>query len=269
VSTRLSDQTDSHLYGQNGRLAAVSLPPATLGVDRASPVPLYHQLAQELERAIESGTLAVGARLDNEVALAHRLGLSRATVRRAIGSLVDQGLVVRKAGVGTRVVRPKVRRPLELTSLHDDLSASGRRPTTRVLVVELHKAPTAVAHALGLDDGATVLHLQRLRSADGEPLALMRNYLPAGVLELDDEDLERRGLYELMRGAGLHLHLAAQTIGARSATAAEARALSERRGAPLLTVYRVTYDADGRALELGDHLYRASRYSFEHVLSAR
>ena len=74
---------------------------------------------------------------------------------------------------------------------------------------------------------------------------------------------------ELMRAAGVRPHLASQTIGARAATAAEARRLDERRGAPLLTMRRTSYDALGRALELGDHVYRASVYSFEIVLSAR
>jgi DNA-binding GntR family transcriptional regulator len=247
----------------------VSFTPATLGLDRASPVPLYYQLAQELERAIESGTLPVGERLDNEVALAGQLSLSRATVRRAIGYLVERGLVVRKPGVGTRVVRPKVRRPLELTSLFDDLAASGRRPTTEVLSLQLQPAPDPVAHGLGLEEGSGVLVLERLRSADGEPLALMRNYLPDDLLPLTAAALAEHGLYELMRAAGARPQVAQQTIGARAATAAEARLLAERRGAPLLTSWRVTYDAAGRALEIGDHLYRASRYSFEHVLAAR
>jgi DNA-binding GntR family transcriptional regulator len=247
----------------------VSFSPVTLGLDRASPVPLYYQLAQELERVIESGTLPVGERLDNEVALADQMGLSRATVRRAIGYLVERGLVVRKPGVGTRVVRPKVRRPLELSSLFDDLASSGRQPSTRVLSLQRQPASGAVAHALGLDEGTPVVAIERLRSADGEPLALMRNHLPDGPIALTAEELEERGLYELMRAAGARPHVAQQTIGARAATAAEARLLGERRGAPLLTNRRVTYDAAGQALELGDHVYRASRYSFEHVLAAR
>jgi GntR family transcriptional regulator len=247
----------------------VSFSALTLGLDRTSPVPLYYQLAQELERAIESGTLPVGERLDNEVALADQMGLSRATVRRAIGYLVERGLVVRKPGVGTSVVRPKVRRPLELTSLFDDLSSSGRRPTTQVLSLQRHPASAPVAHALGLEEGAPVLAVERLRSADGEPLALMRNSLPDGLLALSADELSKAGLYELMRAAGVRPSAAQQTIGARAATAAEARLLGERRGAPLLTGRRVTYDAAGRALELGDHVYRASRYSFEHVLAVR
>ena len=102
-------------------------------VDRNSPVPLYFQVAQQLERMIESGDLAAGTRLENEIDLADRLSLSRPTMRRAIGYLVDRGLLVRKRGVGTQVVPAQVRRQLELTSLYDDLARTRRDPRTRVL----------------------------------------------------------------------------------------------------------------------------------------
>src|SRR5690606_23841351 len=81
--------------------------PLSVPLDRTSPVPLYFQLAQELERRIREGELPPGTRLENEILLADRLGLSRPTLRRAIEYLVDQGLLVRKRGVGTQVVTPR------------------------------------------------------------------------------------------------------------------------------------------------------------------
>ena len=72
-----------------------------------------------------------------------------------------------------------------------------------------------------------------------------------------------------MRTAGIRPHMATQTVGARGASAAEARALSERKGAPLLTMQRTTYDDAGRGVEYGDHVYRASAYAFEFVLVTR
>ena len=98
---------------------AVELP---VLIDRASPVPLYHQLAEQLSAAIDTGTLSPGDAFENELALAERLGLSRPTVRRAIGELVTQGLLVRRRGVGTTVAKQMVHRRAELTSLYEDLS---------------------------------------------------------------------------------------------------------------------------------------------------
>src|SRR6266487_7205488 len=116
--------------------------------DRSSPVPLYFQVAQRLEDAIEAGDIQAGTRLENEVDLARQLGLSRPTVRRALEYLVDKGLLVRKRGAGTRVVDSKVKRAVELTSLYDDLLRSGQRPTTSVLHNAEESAPEEVARAL-------------------------------------------------------------------------------------------------------------------------
>ncbi|MDP9684930.1 DNA-binding GntR family transcriptional regulator [Streptomyces griseoviridis] len=240
-----------------------------LGVDRGSPVPLYFQLSQQLEAAIERGALTPGSLLGNEIELAARLGLSRPTVRQAIQSLVDKGLLVRRRGVGTQVVHSQVKRPLELSSLYDDLAAAGQRPGTTVLVNDVVPAPAEAAAALGLGEGSEVHHVERLRLAHGEPIAYLCNYLPPGLLDLGTRQLEATGLYRLMRGAGITLHSARQSIGARAATAAEAERLGEDPGAPLLTMRRATYDDTGRAVEYGTHTYRPSRYSFEFQLLVR
>ena len=94
------------------KVLAVVEAPVSIAVDRSSPVPLYFQVADQLERAIENGSLPAGVRLGNEVQLAEHYGLSRPTMRRAIQYLVDKGLLVRKRGVGTQVLHTKVRRPI-------------------------------------------------------------------------------------------------------------------------------------------------------------
>jgi GntR family transcriptional regulator len=240
-----------------------------LAVDRGSPVPLYYQLARQLQAAIEHGALAPGNLLGNEVDLSVRLGLSRPTVRQAIQSLVDKGLLVRRRGVGTQVVHTRVKRPLELSSLYDDLTAAGQDPSTRVVRHEPAAASGEVATALDVPEGAEVTVLERLRLTHGRPVALLRNYLPAGLLPLGDAQLESTGLYRLLRGAGIVLHSARQTVGARSAGPEEAARLDEKEGAALLTMRRTAYDDTGRPVEYGTHVYRASRYSFEFRLLAR
>jgi len=240
-------------------------------VDRNSRTPLHVQLAQQLEAAIQGGELPVGSRLSNEVDLAEAYGLSRPTVRQAIARLVDQGLLVRKRGVGTQVVgnSGQVRRSLELTSLYDDLAAAHRKPETEVLRFGITPATAEVAAALQCEQGDRVLRLERLRRADGEPLALMRNWLPADLLETDPATLAERGLYQLLRAEGVRLKVAHQTISAIPASLEHARLLSEEPGSPLLATTRITYDDHGQPVEYGSHLYRASRYSFEHTLVHR
>ncbi|MGW3356318.1 GntR family transcriptional regulator [Streptomyces bungoensis] len=234
-----------------------------LTLDRSSPVPLYYQLAQQLEAAVEAGALAPGNLLGNEVDLSVRLGLSRPTVRQAIRTLVDKGLLVRRRGVGTQVVHSKVKRPLELSSLYDDLEAAGQGPATRVLRNERVRASARVAAALGVPEGAEVTVLERLRRTHGRPVAFLCNYLPEALLHLDPGRLESTGLYRMMRAAGITLHSARQSVGARGATAEEAVLLDEKEGAALLTMRRTAYDDTGRAVEYGTHVYRASRYAFD------
>lgn len=123
------------------RKTEVILPLSTFSsLDRSSAVPLYFQLSQLIEAAILSGQLSPGDRVENEVAICERLGLSRPTVRRAIEELVGKGLLVRRRGLGTQVVHGQVTRGVELTSLYDDLVRSGKKPTTKILELKKVKA---------------------------------------------------------------------------------------------------------------------------------
>jgi DNA-binding GntR family transcriptional regulator len=220
-----------------------------------------------MEHMIESGELPMGTRLENEIDLADQLGLSRQTMRRAIEYLVGRGLLLRKRGIGTQVVQAKVTREVELTSLYDDLAKTGRDPSTTVVSFSTEPAPDALAAELGLAAGTPVYVFERLRFAGAEPLALMRNHVPEHLMRLSAADLEAQGLYNLFRANGISMRIAKQSIGARAATAAEARALAERKGAPLLTMERSAYDEQGRAVEHGRHVYRASRYRFDLTLT--
>ncbi|MBX5447421.1 MAG: GntR family transcriptional regulator [Acidothermus cellulolyticus] len=241
----------------------------SLTLDRSSPVPLYYQIAQQIEQAIERGELAPGTKLDNEIELADRLGLSRPTMRRAIQELVRKGLLVRKRGVGTQVVHGKVKRPVELTSLYDDLLKSNQKPRTDVLTLETIPAADEVAVHLGIEPRSQVIYVERVRYARDEPLAIMHNWLPAHLVSLERSDLERAGLYDRLRKAGIRICVASQRIGAKAATSEEARLLRTRRGAPLLTMARVAYDDTGRAVEYGSHVYRSDSYTFEITLVER
>ena len=237
-------------------------------LDRSSPVPLYFQISENLKRAIEDGTLRPGDRLDNELDLTEKLGVSRPTVRQAVQRLVEQGLLVRRRGIGTVVQPPRILRSVALTSLYDDLMASRRRPATTVLGAAEGAADEEVCGFLGLPPGAPVLSVERLRFADGTPLALMHNHLPAGLLQgRAEEVLEKAGLYEVLRGQGVQLHAGQQVIGARQATAREGKLL-QAPGATVLTMRRVTTDASGVPVEYGTHAYLADRYSFQMTLIA-
>ncbi len=238
-------------------------------LDRRSPVPLYYQLSQQLEEAIRKGALKPGDRIETEVDIAKRYGLSRPTVRQAIQELVSKGLLVRRRGVGTQVVHSQLRRPVELTSLYDDLARASHKPATRLITLSRIAADTVVSGALNVKEGTEVMYLERLRLDGDEPLAIMRNWLPVDLAPLDAAELETTGLYELLRRAGVHMRIANQRIGARAATSAQGRLLGVKAGAPLLTMERTSFDDTGNAVEYAAHAYRADAYSFETTLVDR
>lgn len=240
-----------------------------IDLDRSGPVPLYFQISTRIEEAIHDETLPAGARLENEISLANRLGMSRPTIRRAIQELVDKGLLVRRRGIGTQVVHGKVTRNVELTSLYEDLERSGQKPVTKLLSAEIGKADRDTAEHLGVKVGSPVLHIKRLRSADGVPISILENYLPEEFTDLDLGQLSRHGLYQMLRTRGVTIRVAKQRIGARSANATEAELLDLTKGGSLLTMERTAFDQSGRAIEWGTHVYRPDLYSFEVTLVDR
>jgi DNA-binding GntR family transcriptional regulator len=167
------------------------------------------------------------------------------------------------------VVNAPIRRTVELTSLYDDLTRSGLRPTTKVLGLELVTADDTAATRLNLPEGEQVWRLERLRSVNDEPLALMCNFVPDTVTNLSFLDVETTGLYEHFRSQAINLRVAHQVIGARTVDAREAGLLGIRKGDPVLTMERTSYDDQGRAVEYGMHLYRPDRYTYEATLVDR
>lgn len=249
--------------------ASVDLP---IRLDRYSPVPLWHQIATQLETAIEEGRLTRGDQLENELDLCDRWQVSRPTVRKAIQTMVERGLMLRRRGIGTVVISSTAHRPTRLADLHDDLAGRGRTPTTSVVGVEVIAAPEAIATELGLRGRAEVIHMERVRLADDVPVALMHNWV---IADLDAEmraalsdpaRLATESLYAILRSVGIHPYRARQRISAVAADTAMARLLDVSRGAPLLTVHRVMSDDTGRPIEVGEHHIVADRHTLEMTL---
>ena len=238
-------------------------------IDRSSPVPLYHQVVQGIEAMIRSGALEPGSKLENEIELAAQLNLSRPTMRKAMDELVRAGLLVRKRGVGTQVVASQVRRHLELSSLWDDLSRGGKAPSTKVLAFRHGPAEPDIADTLQLPPGVGVYHFTRLRSVGEKPLALMENWVRDDVAELTEGGLRERGMYQILRDAGVNFRLANQRIGAAIADEYQAKLLETAAGSALVTMERTAVDDTGRNVETGRHVYRADSYSFEMTLVSR
>ncbi|MGY3317244.1 GntR family transcriptional regulator [Arthrobacter sp. TE12232] len=235
-------------------------------IDKASPVPLYHQVAQSIEAAIRAGALPGGSRLDSEMDLATRLNLSRPTLHKAIEELVQSGLVVRKRGVGAQVIATQATPARGILSHFDDMHRLGNDPTSEVLRFSHLEADSATRESLNLPVNARVYHFMRLRKVGGRPQALMENWVRDDIVNLDEVSLGSRGLYQILRSSGVDIRVVNQRIGATVADDYQANVLQADAGSALVTMERTAIDESGRRLEIGRHAYVADSYAFTMTL---
>jgi len=236
-------------------------------VDPTSPVPKYFQLREILLDQIER-ELGVDAPIPSERELSQRHGLSRMTARQAVDHLVTEGRLYRVPGKGTFVARPKIEMPLRLTSFTEDMRARGHEPGARDLARRTVPAPVTVARRLGIEPQTPVHVLERLRIADGIPMAIERSHLPAGLApDLLTETLDGSLYAVLQNRYGLVLDSGDQIIGAGIADSGDAGLLDLPPGSAVLLLERRSYAA-GRAVEYVVSTYRADRYQLHAALEA-
>ena len=144
---------------------------------------------------------------------------------------------------------------------NEDLHGSSSADDGEVIEADDH-----IAEVLSLPPGVPVLHIRRLRFADGVPLSILENFLASEFIDFSEADLRERGLYQLLRARGTSISVARQRIGARSATLEESKLLEIKARGPVLTMDRTAYSNNGRAIEYGHHCYRPDLYSFETTL---
>jgi len=218
----------------------------------------YRAIADDLRRQVEAGDFAAGRVLPSEADLSASYGASRVTVRRALEVLRDEGLLDARQGFGWFVASDLLRQRLgRLSTIEDQLSASGITAERRILEFAFVVAEGRVKRVLGVDQ---VLRVRRLNLADGEPFARVTVWCPAELGDrLSRADVERSPFYELLP---VPLGGATQTIGAASASAADARLLGIPSGAPVLRCERITTDPGGRAVLLSEHVFPAHRTEF-------
>lgn len=231
-----------------------------LTLDQTATTPLYLQLEARLRDALSSGTWKAGEALPPERALAQQFGVSRLTLRKALERLEAQGLVQRRQGSGTYVA-PRLEQPLSaLTGFSQDMRARGLEPSDRWLKRGLFAASPEEVLALQLSPGERVARLERVRSAQGEPMAVERAAIPAHLLP--EPEAVKDSLYTHLEGRGLRPWRALQRLRAVAAGRQEAGLLGVRPGSPLLYIERLSFLPDGGVLEFTRSHYRGDRYDF-------
>ena len=235
-----------------------------LSVDPASPVPLHHQAEALLRSMTRDPAYQSGELLPPETDLARRLGISRSTLRAAIDRLVQDGLLVRRRGHGTRVTSPGKRRSkLESwESFTRELAAQGLTAQTFEARFRPVKASRDVALALNIDQDTKVYLLERVRGCENRPAAVFQSWFHPR-LNLQGDEVFDRPLYELLEEwSGIRPEHSHESLSAVTASSRLARQLGVVKGAPLLRRVRRVTDPGGRPVEYAVNHYRSDRFDY-------
>lgn len=225
--------------------------------------PLYVQLMEELETSIRNGVYKPGDKIMTEAEMAKEYGVSLITVHKAVGSLMEKGLVVRKQGKGTFVTEPKYSRNMKkLQSFTEMCEQMGVKPGAQVLENRLIMADKKVADRLGIEPGSNVVYISRLRLADGEPVQVEKSYFPLKYAFLLEEDLNNGSMFECLKEkAGAKVASSEKMIELCRATAEEAALMDVKKGDYLLFVKSTAYDENGEPMYAGIQLINGDRFS--------
>jgi len=247
-------------------------PSVTLALDPArTDIPLYQQVQRAIAEHIAAGRLVPGQQLPSERRLCARFGISRVTARRALASLVDEGLIQASPGKGWFVSDGHLSEPpnalLSFTALARE---RGLEPSARVLRQEVRDASMDEAESLQVAPGAQVLELERVRLLDGLPVAVDRALLPlAQCPALADADFTQDSVYEILRSSSQIVPSSAEcTLEAAPAGPVVAPLLDLDPSSPVLVSRQTTFDQRGRAVESSRLVYRGDRYRFRTTLTA-
>lgn len=219
-----------------------------------------------LRDRIVSGASSFGARLPTEHELAELHGVSRVTVRRALGELARERLIERRRSSGTRVIYRPSPAPVaaDISGVLANLAEMGRRTAVKLLSFNYVPAEGAVARALRVAADELLQRSVRVRSVDGVPFSYLTAHVPESVsVTFTKQELGSRPLLELLERAGVKVESARQRISACLATPEVAETLDVHTGSPLIELVRVSFDQCGRGVEHLHAVYRPDRYAIE------
>jgi GntR family transcriptional regulator len=238
---------------------------------RDKAIPLYYQLETILRKKITAGDFSPDIPLPSEEALAEEYEISRITVRQALSSLEQDGLVIRQRGKGTFVSEKA--RTIELprfTGSIEDLILMGKRTRTKVIESAWIEPPDTIREHLRSEEGK-VLRIEKIRYIEGDPFSHVFNYLPPELgSKLPMELVKTKPMLMILEDElGVRANEAEQSVEATIADAEDAALLNIRVGDPLLKAERIVFDVKGNPVEYVSVVYRADKYAFTMKLKRK
>ncbi|MBB0245619.1 UTRA domain-containing protein [Streptomyces alkaliphilus] len=242
-------------------------------IRRDVPRAIHAQISEHIRRHIAAGEWPAHYRLRSEPELAAEYGVSRGTIRRALATLIEEGLLRQVRGRGTFVTSTTIEPAIaqKLSTLSEDFAGQGVVTFTEVLECVLISPPRPVAALLDLPAEARVLRLVRLRSTVDGPVALLHNFVRADVAPgIERVDFTQSSLFGVLEDTyGLRIDTARRTFSAEAASPEVASALGLDAGAPVQYLQQVTYLEDDRPVEYSDVWIHSGRLHLTSLLQRR
>lgn len=234
-------------------------PPVTGTLDAQSKTSKYRQIRHILKTHAREACKP-GYKLPPERELATHFGVARKTIRQAIDALVDEQVLKRVVGIGTFVVPEKMDLRVRLHSYSEDMMRRGMVPDARVLEFDEVKASPYLSAQLMVEEGAGVVRFKRLLLADGTPMSLDENYMPADLVPGFVDGPPPSKLYQALHERyGILLEWGEDQVESTAASSAQALLLGVEQGFPLLQITRYAYIGE-RLADYSVSLYRSDRY---------
>lgn len=228
-------------------------------IDKSSPIPVYYQLKEDILKKIREGVWKVGQCIDSERELSENYGVSRMTIRQALGELVQEGILVREKGKGTFVCEPKVKQK-DMMSFSEIIKRTGRTLETKV--IEFNKIPTPedLTDTFSFEE---VYKINRNRIVDGECIANEIVYIPSDYCGFINEEKLKGSLYKILEEFGYSVEYSESSIKAVIMDETSRKIFGVDEQVPLLQINGKTINSDGKVLFVEEATYRSDKYILE------
>ncbi|MHA3066553.1 GntR family transcriptional regulator [Lacticaseibacillus saniviri] len=226
--------------------------------------PVYIQIHNQIKQDIEAGKWKIGDRIPSERDLAVTFGVSRMTLRQAVQTLVDEGVLERRIGAGTYVASQKVQEKVSgVTSFTDLMLTQGKQPSSKTISYHVAKPSLSEIEKLKLPEDAQVLRMERIRYADDVPISFEVATVPYSLISSFSKSEVTRSFYHTLEHKGQYiLGGAQQTVSAMLASERIAEYLDIKRNEPILRLRQVSFLQDGQPFEYVRTQYVGTRFEF-------
>lgn len=234
-------------------------------IDKSSPIPVYYQLKEDIKKKIAQGVWQVGQCIDSERELSENYGVSRMTIRQALGELVQDGILIREKGKGTFVCDPKVKQ-MDMMSFSEIIKRSGRKLETKVLEFEIIDTPEELTDTFSFDK---LYKIDRIRIVDGENIANEIVYIPCDYCGYINRERVKGSLFNLLEEFGYIINHSEASIKAIIMDDHYKQLFNLDVVVPLLRTYSKTYTTENKVLFVEEAIYRSDKYDLEVNISRR